>query len=73
MVKKNKAAQSLAALSVEARKDKWGNKGFRKKMQTWGKLGGRPKGENPCTRYPSHRFNPKTNKCYGCGFERQSA
>jgi hypothetical protein len=35
-------ARQLAKLSVEARRRKWGAKGFRKKMQKWGKLGGRP-------------------------------
>jgi len=41
--KANKAARELANLSVAARKRKWGKKGFRKRMQAWGKLGGRPK------------------------------
>ncbi len=38
-----------------------------------GKRGGRPvgtRGPNACTKYPSHRFNPNTQKCYGCGFRR---
>jgi hypothetical protein len=30
-------------LSVAARRRKWGARGFREKMQTWGKLGGRPR------------------------------
>jgi hypothetical protein len=37
------AAKELAKRSVAARRLKWGNDGFRKKMQEWGKLGGRPR------------------------------
>jgi hypothetical protein len=37
------AAKELAKRSVAARRLKWGNDGFRKKMQAWGKLGGRPR------------------------------
>jgi hypothetical protein len=37
-----------------------------------GKQGGRPKGKHACIKYPSHRFNPNTNKCYGCGFKRKT-
>ena len=70
MDEKNKAAQSLAKLSVAARQRKWGKKGFTKKMQQWGKLGGRPE-SNPCSKYPSHRYSPKTGKCYGCGATRK--
>ena len=44
MKKTSKAARELAKRSVEARKQKWGKKGFRERMQAWGKLGGRPKG-----------------------------
>jgi hypothetical protein len=40
---KNKAAVALAMLSVAARRRKWGKNGFRKKMQDWGQLGGRPR------------------------------
>jgi hypothetical protein len=39
-----KAASLLGRKSVEARKKKWGKKGFVHRMQEWGKLGGRPKG-----------------------------
>jgi hypothetical protein len=38
----NEAARELAKRSVAARRLKWGKAGFRKKMQAWGKLGGRP-------------------------------
>jgi hypothetical protein len=44
MKKGSDAAKELAKRSVEARKRKWGKKGFRDRMRTWGKLGGRPKG-----------------------------
>jgi hypothetical protein len=37
------AARALAQRSVEARKKQWGAKEFKKRMQEWGKLGGRPK------------------------------
>ena len=45
MAKVNEAARELAKLSVAARRAKWGNEGFRKRMQAWGKLGGRPSGK----------------------------
>jgi hypothetical protein len=45
MNKASKAAKKLARLSVAARRRKWGEKGFREKMQAWGKLGGRPRGK----------------------------
>lgn len=44
MKKTSDAARELAKRSVEARKQKWGKKGFRERMRAWGKLGGRPKG-----------------------------
>jgi hypothetical protein len=40
--KTSDAARELARRSVEARKQKWGKKGFRERMRAWGKLGGRP-------------------------------
>jgi hypothetical protein len=40
----NKAASLMGRKSAEARKKKWGKKEFVRKMQDWGKLGGRPKG-----------------------------
>jgi hypothetical protein len=48
MKKTSDAARELAKRSVEARKQKWGKKGFRERMRAWGKLGGRPrkKGDN---------------------------
>jgi hypothetical protein len=42
MTKTSEAARQLAKRSVAARKLKWGNEGFRERMRTWGKLGGRP-------------------------------
>jgi hypothetical protein len=43
--KLNEAAKELARLSVATRRRKWGAEGFRKRMQAWGKLGGRPRGK----------------------------
>jgi hypothetical protein len=43
----NKAASLLGRKSAEARKKKWGKKEFVRKMQAWGKLGGRPKKKQP--------------------------
>ena len=34
----------LAKRSVKARKEKWGEDEFKRRMQEWGSLGGRPKG-----------------------------
>ena len=42
----NKAASLLGRTSAEARKKKWGKTEFVRKMQEWGKLGGRPKGSS---------------------------
>jgi hypothetical protein len=42
MKKTSDAARELARRSVEARKQKWGKKGFSERMRAWGKLGGRP-------------------------------
>jgi hypothetical protein len=39
----NQAASLLGKRSADARKKAWGEKEFKKKMQAWGKLGGRPK------------------------------
>jgi hypothetical protein len=39
---KNAAATSLARKSVRARRKKWGEKEFLRRMRKWGKLGGRP-------------------------------
>jgi hypothetical protein len=43
MTPASEAAKELARLSVAARRRAWGKKGFQKKMQEWGKLGGRPR------------------------------
>jgi len=40
----NKAASLLGRKSAEARKKAWGKKEFVRRMQEWGKLGGRPRG-----------------------------
>jgi len=38
------AASLLGRRSAEARRKKWGKKEFVRKMQQWGKRGGRPQG-----------------------------
>jgi hypothetical protein len=38
----SEAARELAKRSIAARRLKWGDEGFRKRMRAWGKLGGRP-------------------------------
>jgi hypothetical protein len=38
------AAKALAKRSIEARKQAWGEDGFRNRMRKWGKMGGRPRG-----------------------------
>jgi hypothetical protein len=40
----NEAASLMGRRSAEARIKQWGKKEFVKRMQGWGKLGGRPKG-----------------------------
>jgi len=40
----SKAASLMGKKSAQARKKQWGEKQFVRKMQEWGKLGGRPKG-----------------------------
>jgi hypothetical protein len=40
----NEAASLLGKASAAARREKWGEKEFIRKMRKWGKLGGRPKG-----------------------------
>jgi hypothetical protein len=40
----SKAASLMGRKSAAAREKKWGKKEFIRKMQEWGKLGGRPKG-----------------------------
>ena len=39
----SKAASVMGKKSAKARAAKWGKKEFVRKMQEWGKLGGRPK------------------------------
>jgi len=41
---RSEAARMLAKRSVKARKEKWGEAEFKRRMQEWGSLGGRPKG-----------------------------
>jgi hypothetical protein len=43
MKEKSEAASLLGKASARARRIKWGEAAFRKKMKAWGKLGGRPK------------------------------
>lgn len=38
-----KAASLMGKKSAQAREKKWGKKEFVRRMQEWGKLGGRPK------------------------------
>ena len=40
----SKAATLMGRKSAQARAKKWGKREFIRKMQEWGKLGGRPKG-----------------------------
>lgn len=40
----SKAASVMGRKSAQARIKKWGKKEFVRRMQEWGKLGGRPKG-----------------------------
>jgi len=40
----SRAASLMGRRSAEARIKAWGKKEFTKRMQEWGKLGGRPKG-----------------------------
>ena len=40
----SRAASLMGRRSAEARIKKWGKREFVKRMQDWGKLGGRPKG-----------------------------
>jgi hypothetical protein len=42
MSKASAAARALARRSVAARRQKWGEKEFVRRMRKWGKLGGRP-------------------------------
>jgi hypothetical protein len=44
MTEVDKAASLMGRKSAEARAKKWGKAEFRRRMQEWGKLGGRPPG-----------------------------
>ena len=44
LVGATEAARLLARRSVEVRRKKWGEEGFKRRLREWGKLGGRPKG-----------------------------
>jgi len=46
----SKAASLLGRKSAEARRKQWGKKEFVRRMQEWGKLGGRPKGSGKTKR-----------------------
>jgi hypothetical protein len=45
--KTSEAARLLAQESVRARREKWGEEEFVRRMIQWGKLGGRPRRINP--------------------------
>jgi hypothetical protein len=44
MTKVSKAASLMGRKSAKVRQEQWGKKEFVRRMQEWGKLGGRPKG-----------------------------
>ena len=44
MTEVSKAASLMGRKSAKVRQEKWGKQEFIRKMQEWGKLGGRPKG-----------------------------
>jgi hypothetical protein len=44
MTNVSEAASVLGRMSAKVRREKWGKKEFVRRMQEWGKLGGRPKG-----------------------------
>ena len=50
MTNVSKAASLMGHKSAKARAAKWGKKEFVRKMQEWGKLGGRPKGSTKKTK-----------------------
>jgi hypothetical protein len=43
MSKATEAARELAKRSIQARREKWGEEEFVRRMRAWGKLGGRPR------------------------------
>ncbi len=46
----SKAASVMGRKSAKVRQEKWGKKEFVRRMQEWGKLGGRPKGSGNQTK-----------------------
>ena len=46
----SEAASAMGKRSAAARKKKWGAAEFTRKMQEWGKSGGRPKGSGKQTK-----------------------
>jgi hypothetical protein len=62
-----KAAQFLGRLGGSMK-----SKAKTKASRANGELGGRPRKYPACRRYPnkSHRFDPKTNKCHACGYQK---
>lgn len=42
--KASEAGSLLGRRSARARRERWGEVEFKRKLQQWGKLGGRPKG-----------------------------
>jgi len=50
MTEVSKAASLMGRKSAKVRQEKWGKKEFVRRMQEWGKLGGRPKGSGKKTK-----------------------
>jgi hypothetical protein len=46
MTEVKRAASLMGRKSAKVRQEKWGKQEFIRKMQEWGKLGGRPKGSS---------------------------
>lgn len=42
--KASEAASLMGRRSAKSRKEQWGDAEFRRRLQEWGRLGGRPKG-----------------------------
>lgn len=51
--KASEAASLMGRLSVKSRRKQWGAAEFKRRMQEWGKLGGRPKGSG--RKHPKNR------------------
>jgi hypothetical protein len=43
----SEAAKALGKRSAQVRRETWGEAEFVRRMQEWGKKGGRPKGKKP--------------------------